>query len=56
MYQNTSNDSKLTHLSHVFFFLPFAKGICLEDGECLVKPGATLVYDILLKKASIPPP
>jgi len=32
------------------------KGICLEDGECLVKPGATLVYDILLKKSSIPPP
>jgi len=32
------------------------KGICLEDGECLVKPGSTLVYDILLKKASIPPP
>jgi FKBP-type peptidyl-prolyl cis-trans isomerase len=33
-----------------------AKGICLEDGECLVKPGSTLVYDIFLKKASIPPP
>lgn len=32
------------------------KGICLESGECLVKPGATLVYDIFLKKASIPPP
>jgi FKBP-type peptidyl-prolyl cis-trans isomerase len=32
------------------------KGICLEDGECLVKPGATLVYDVYLKKASIPPP
>mmetsp|Transcript_13658 Transcript_13658/g.38451 ORF Transcript_13658/g.38451 Transcript_13658/m.38451 type:complete len:194 (+) Transcript_13658:124-705(+) len=32
------------------------KGICLENGECLVKPGATLVYDIFLKKASIPPP
>ena len=42
------------------------KGICLdkeEDGsssksqeECLVKPGSTLVYDIYLKKASIPPP
>ena len=31
-------------------------GICLEDGECLVKPGSTLVYDILLKKSSIPPP
>ena len=32
------------------------KGICLDDGECLVKPGSTLVYDILLKKSSIPPP
>jgi len=32
------------------------KGICLEDGECLVKPGSTIVYDIFLKKASIPPP
>eukprot|EP00565_Helicotheca_tamesis_P009628 CAMPEP_0185728666 /NCGR_PEP_ID=MMETSP1171-20130828/4021_1 /TAXON_ID=374046 /ORGANISM="Helicotheca tamensis, Strain CCMP826" /LENGTH=188 /DNA_ID=CAMNT_0028397395 /DNA_START=78 /DNA_END=644 /DNA_ORIENTATION=+ len=32
------------------------KGVCLESGECLIKPGATLVYDILLKKSSIPPP
>ena len=32
------------------------KGICLEDGECLVKSGSTLVYDIFLKKSSIPPP
>ena len=32
------------------------KGICLDDGECLVKPGSTLVYDIFLKKSSIPPP
>ncbi len=32
------------------------KGICLEDGECLVKPGSTLVYDIYLLKSSIPPP
>lgn len=32
------------------------KGVCLEDGECLVKPGSTLVYDIYLKKSSIPPP
>ena len=32
------------------------KGICLEDGECLVKPRSTLVYDIFLKKSSIPPP
>jgi hypothetical protein len=50
---NTNNASKLTHICPVYFFL---SGICLEDGECLVKPGATLVYDILLKKASIPPP
>ncbi|MGK3762491.1 MAG: hypothetical protein ACI8RD_014809, partial [Bacillariaceae sp.] len=44
--------------SHIFVFAYylFFSGICLEDGECLVKPGATLVYDILLKKASIPPP
>lgn len=32
------------------------KGVCLEDGECLIKPGSTLVYDIYLKKSSIPPP
>eukprot|EP00980_Cylindrotheca_fusiformis_P008891 scaffold1900_cov123-Cylindrotheca_fusiformis.AAC.17 len=32
------------------------KGICLDDGECLVKPGSTLVYDIYLKKSAIPPP
>jgi FKBP-type peptidyl-prolyl cis-trans isomerase len=32
------------------------KGICVEGGECLVKPGATLVYDIFLKKSAIPPP
>ena len=32
------------------------KGICLDGGECLVKPGSTLVYDIFLKKSSIPPP
>jgi len=32
------------------------KGVCIEDGECLVKPGATLVYDIFLKKCSVPPP
>jgi len=31
-------------------------GICLESGECLIKPGSTLVYDVLLKKTSIPPP
>lgn len=32
------------------------KGICIESGECLVKPGATLVYDIYLKRSAIPPP
>lgn len=32
------------------------KGVCIDDGECLVKPGATLVYDVYLKKSSIPPP
>ena len=32
------------------------EGICLENGECLIKPGSTLVYDVLLKKSSIPPP
>jgi FKBP-type peptidyl-prolyl cis-trans isomerase len=32
------------------------KGICLETGECLVKPKSTLVYDIFLKRSAIPPP
>lgn len=32
------------------------KGLCIPDGECLIKPGETLVYDIYLKKSSIPPP
>jgi len=32
------------------------KGICQEDGECLIKPGSTLVYDVYLKKSAIPPP
>ncbi|KAL3805988.1 hypothetical protein ACHAW5_005165 [Stephanodiscus triporus] len=32
------------------------KGVCLEDGECLIKPGSTLVYDVFLKRTSIPPP
>jgi len=31
-------------------------GVCIDDGECLIKPGSTLVYDVLLKKSSIPPP
>ena len=42
-------------LSNELLFL-FCLGICLESGECLVSPGATVVYDIFLKKASIPPP
>jgi len=32
------------------------KGVCLDSGECLIKPGSTLVYDIYLKKSTIPPP
>jgi FKBP-type peptidyl-prolyl cis-trans isomerase len=35
------------------------KGICVEkegNQECLIKPGATLVYDIYLKITTIPPP
>ena len=32
------------------------KGVCLENGECLIKSGETLVYDVVLKKTSIPPP
>lgn len=32
------------------------KGVCLPNGECLIKPGDTLVYDILLKRVAIPPP
>mmetsp|Transcript_41236 Transcript_41236/g.46866 ORF Transcript_41236/g.46866 Transcript_41236/m.46866 type:complete len:190 (+) Transcript_41236:124-693(+) len=32
------------------------KGLCLADGECLIKPDSVLVYDIYLKKSSIPPP
>ncbi|GMI23505.1 hypothetical protein TeGR_g2740 [Tetraparma gracilis] len=41
--------------------LGYPRGICLKkedetEGECLVKPGATLVYDVFLKKTSIPPP
>lgn len=32
------------------------KGLCLEGGECLIKPGSTLVYDVFLKKTAIPPP
>lgn len=32
------------------------KGLCLDDGECLIKKGATLVYDIYLKRSAIAPP
>lgn len=32
------------------------KGICIENGECLVKPKSYLVYDIYLKRSAIPPP
>ena len=32
------------------------KGICLENGECLIPPKATLVYDVFLKRKGIPPP
>jgi FKBP-type peptidyl-prolyl cis-trans isomerase len=32
------------------------KGLCLQDGECLIKPGSTLVYDVFLKKTAVPPP
>ena len=32
------------------------KGVCIEDQGCLIEPGSTLVYDIYLKKSSIPPP
>ena len=31
------------------------KGICIESGECLVKPKSTLVYDIYLKIAAVAP-
>lgn len=32
------------------------KGICLDNGECLIPPKSTLVYDIFLKRKAIPPP
>lgn len=32
------------------------KGLCLENGECLIKPKSTLVYDVYLKQSAIPPP
>jgi FKBP-type peptidyl-prolyl cis-trans isomerase len=32
------------------------KGICVDDGTCLIKPNSTLVYDITLKRSAIPPP
>merc|ERR1712157_125132 len=33
-----------------------SKGICIDGEGCLIEPGSTLVYDIYLKKSSIPPP
>lgn len=27
------------------------KGICIENGDCLVKPGEEVRYDLQLKKA-----
>merc|ERR1712232_265041 len=27
------------------------KGVCIENGECLIKPGETLVYDVYLVKS-----
>lgn len=32
------------------------KGVCLDDGNCLIKPNSSLVYDISLKRSAIPPP
>lgn len=32
------------------------KGLCIESGECLIKPKSTLVYDVYLKRDAIPPP
>jgi FKBP-type peptidyl-prolyl cis-trans isomerase len=32
------------------------KGICIDSGECVVKPKSYLVYDIFLKRSAIPPP
>lgn len=32
------------------------KGVCLDNGECLIPPKSTLVYDIYLKRKAIPPP
>lgn len=31
------------------------KGLCLDNGECLIKGGATVVYDIYLKNSGAPP-
>ena len=39
-----------------FQAIPDDEGLCLDGGECLIKPGETLVYDISLKKTAIPPP
>ena len=31
------------------------RGVCLENGECLVPPGETLEYDVTLKKLAVAP-
>lgn len=31
------------------------KGICIENGDCLVKPGMDVRYDLQLKRVAVPP-
>lgn len=31
------------------------KGICIDDGECLVKPGMDVRYDLQLKRVAVSP-
>lgn len=31
------------------------KGICIESGDCLVKPGTDLRYDLKLVRVAVPP-
>uniref|UniRef100_A0A7S2UZW0 peptidylprolyl isomerase n=1 Tax=Fibrocapsa japonica TaxID=94617 RepID=A0A7S2UZW0_9STRA len=33
-----------------------SKGICVEDGECLIQPDEELKYDLTLKRVAPPPP
>eukprot|EP00639_Heterosigma_akashiwo_P032214 CAMPEP_0194714448 /NCGR_PEP_ID=MMETSP0296-20130528/6038_1 /TAXON_ID=39354 /ORGANISM="Heterosigma akashiwo, Strain CCMP2393" /LENGTH=162 /DNA_ID=CAMNT_0039613561 /DNA_START=167 /DNA_END=655 /DNA_ORIENTATION=- len=33
-----------------------SKGVCLDSGECLIKPDTDLKFDIKLKRVAIPPP